>query len=246
MLRHPIQSAQRACLGGLLLGLSLSAARLLAADPAAELAALQKRYEESKGSYEERVASVRADYLAFIKAHAQTEESVEAQLFLLQQTWWEREKGTMNTSAGRIADDLLASHLASPKLGKLVEFQYVFSAAQRREIFSKLLKSSPHEGVRAEAVLGLAQVEQRSKEAGAADKAKALLTELSEKYGKLLRRGITPYAEVASAWLSPHDPAALAIGQVAPEIEGRDVDGKVLKLSQFRGRVVVIDFWGDW
>lgn len=233
-------------MGGLLLGLSLAASRLIAADPAADLSALQKRYEEAKGSYEERLATVRDDYQAFIKAHAQTEESVEAQLFLLQQTWWEREKGTMNASAGRIAEDLLAGHLASPKLGKLVELQYVFSAAQRREIFSKLLRNSPHDAVRAEATLGLAQIEQRSKDAGAADKARNLLTELSEKYGKLLRRGITPYAEVASAWLSPHDPAALAIGQVAPEIEGRDVDGKVLKLSQFRGRVVVIDFWGDW
>jgi AhpC/TSA family len=38
----------------------------------------------------------------------------------------------------------------------------------------------------------------------------------------------------------------LAIGQVAPEIEGEDVDGKKFKLSDYRGKVVVIDFWGDW
>ena len=39
---------------------------------------------------------------------------------------------------------------------------------------------------------------------------------------------------------------ALAIGKVAPEIEGEDVDGKTMKLSQYRGKVVVLDFWGDW
>jgi len=38
----------------------------------------------------------------------------------------------------------------------------------------------------------------------------------------------------------------LAIGATAPEIEGRDIDGNELKLSDFRGRVVVLDFWGHW
>ena len=37
-----------------------------------------------------------------------------------------------------------------------------------------------------------------------------------------------------------------AIGKVAPEIEGKDVDGKKFKLSEYRGKVVVLDFWGDW
>jgi len=38
----------------------------------------------------------------------------------------------------------------------------------------------------------------------------------------------------------------LGIGQVAPEIVGKNVDGKETKLSDYRGKVVVIDFWGDW
>jgi hypothetical protein len=38
----------------------------------------------------------------------------------------------------------------------------------------------------------------------------------------------------------------LAVGKVAPEIEGEDVFGKALKLSDHRGKVVVIDFWGHW
>jgi hypothetical protein len=38
----------------------------------------------------------------------------------------------------------------------------------------------------------------------------------------------------------------LAIGKVAPEIEGEDIDGKKLKLSDYRGKVVVLDFWGNW
>ena len=38
----------------------------------------------------------------------------------------------------------------------------------------------------------------------------------------------------------------LAIGKVAPEIVGKDIDGKEMKLSDYRGKVVVLDFWGDW
>jgi hypothetical protein len=36
------------------------------------------------------------------------------------------------------------------------------------------------------------------------------------------------------------------VGDVAPEIDGEDVDGNRLKLSDFRGKVVVVDFWGHW
>lgn len=38
----------------------------------------------------------------------------------------------------------------------------------------------------------------------------------------------------------------LRVGAVAPEIKGKDLDGKEFKLSDYRGKVVLIDFWGDW
>jgi hypothetical protein len=37
-----------------------------------------------------------------------------------------------------------------------------------------------------------------------------------------------------------------AIGSVAPEIDGEDIHGERLKLSDYRGKVVVLDFWGHW
>jgi hypothetical protein len=39
---------------------------------------------------------------------------------------------------------------------------------------------------------------------------------------------------------------SLAIGKVAPDIEGESVQGKPMKLSDFKGKVVVLDFWGHW
>lgn len=38
----------------------------------------------------------------------------------------------------------------------------------------------------------------------------------------------------------------LQIGMPVPEIEGEDVDGVEFKLSDYKGKVVMIDFWGDW
>jgi hypothetical protein len=38
----------------------------------------------------------------------------------------------------------------------------------------------------------------------------------------------------------------IALGEPAPEIEGEDIDGRPMKLSDYRGRVVMLDFWGDW
>jgi hypothetical protein len=37
-----------------------------------------------------------------------------------------------------------------------------------------------------------------------------------------------------------------AEGQPAPEITGLDKDGKQFKLSDYRGKVVMLDFWASW
>ena len=38
----------------------------------------------------------------------------------------------------------------------------------------------------------------------------------------------------------------LGISRPCPEITGEDIDGKPFKLSDYKGKVVVVDFWGDW
>jgi AhpC/TSA family len=37
----------------------------------------------------------------------------------------------------------------------------------------------------------------------------------------------------------------LSVGKVAPDIKGEDQDGKPLKLSDYRGKVVLLDFWSQ-
>ncbi len=39
---------------------------------------------------------------------------------------------------------------------------------------------------------------------------------------------------------------SLAVGSVAPDIVGHDLDGVEFRLSDYRGKVVVLEFSGDW
>jgi len=66
-------------------------------------------------------------------------------------------------------------------------------------------------------------------------------------------RGETPSPPPASpppvVTRPPQDPAlpiGVQVSQQAPDLEGVDVDGKQIRLSDYRGRVVVLDVWGDW
>jgi hypothetical protein len=38
----------------------------------------------------------------------------------------------------------------------------------------------------------------------------------------------------------------LKVGNLAPDIENEDLDGETFKLSDYRGKVVMLDFWGNW
>jgi hypothetical protein len=37
-----------------------------------------------------------------------------------------------------------------------------------------------------------------------------------------------------------------SVGDMAPDISGVDIDGIPFKLSDYRGKVVMLDFWGLW
>ena len=43
-----------------------------------------------------------------------------------------------------------------------------------------------------------------------------------------------------------HELRDLAVGKTTPEIEGVDLDSVAFKLSDYRGKVVLLDFWGNW
>jgi thiol-disulfide isomerase/thioredoxin len=84
----------------------------------------------------------------------------------------------------------------------------------------------------------------------------ALLERVVRDYGDvpLLPRWTRPEAQAKAAGrtlgkLAEEKLTALrtvGVGMVAPEIEGVDVDGAPLRLSDYHGKVVVLVFWGTW
>src|SRR5262249_30453073 len=69
------------------------------------------------------------------------------------------------------------------------------------------------------------------------------LDEVIKKHGTITY-GSTTLGEVAKAKL--HELRWLTIGRKAHAIPGVDLSGKNLKLSDFKGQVVVLDFWANW
>jgi hypothetical protein len=88
----------------------------------------------------------------------------------------------------------------------------------------------------------IAQLRERDPDAMAKESEKLFET-VADKFGnvKVYNR---PLSEMAEGEL--FEIRNLGIGKTAPDIEGDDLDGKAFKLSEYRGKVVVIDFWGNW
>ena len=77
---------------------------------------------------------------------------------------------------------------------------------------------------------------------------------LYAKAGKLLHLVKANYASVKTATGTLGDSVKedlyvlenFTVGKVAPDISGEDTDGNKFKLSDYRGKVVLLDFWGHW
>src|SRR5262249_22576843 len=44
----------------------------------------------------------------------------------------------------------------------------------------------------------------------------------------------------------PPPPEGKEVGNLAPEVVGEDLNGNPVRLSDYRGKVVLLDFWGTW
>jgi len=118
---------------------------------------------------------------------------------------------------------------------------------QQRAKLVRQFKDEPELAKRYEQIFGKDVVQNLRKQ----DPGK--LTRESE---KLLQRVVDKYADVkksSGGTLGKNAAAQLqavreptAVDKPAPEIEGEDLDGKKFKLSDYKGKVVLLDFWGNW
>jgi hypothetical protein len=145
------------------------------------------------------------------------------------------------------------NHVKSDKLGPAC--QALGSRGDEKEaetLLRTILQKNPHREVQGMAWLGLARMLKRRAERLPDAKAGEKVYRESE---QLLDRIVKQYADVKSSSGGTIGEQAMnelfefelpGIGKGAPEIKGEDLDGKRFKLSDYKGKVVLLDFWGNW
>ncbi len=204
--------------------------------------AVKDRDSEKLTALRQKLTPVdRATFVARAEAEAKARSGQdEAVPFLC----WIASAGGDKPAAERAVEALLQSHTKSPRLADFVESSAVVASQigmpAYRAMLDKIAAESPFAAVNAWAKYQVAQSLSRDKAASEADKARV---EVLLKEAAALAAGTDLELRINAPTFEKE---RLQIGMVAPEIEGVDTDGTAFKLSDYRGKVVVLDFWGFW
>ncbi len=163
---------------------------------------------------------------------------------------------TSVTNEGRDAAQMVSKsddYVKSDRVGVIcLELQNDrWPAAER--LLRLILEKNPHKDAQGKACYALAI----SLKTRASGPQAANVEELNREAEQLLERVVKDFADVK---VGPHtgptlgdrargqlfEARYLAVGKAAPEIEGEDIEGMKFKLSDYKGKVVLIDFWGNW
>jgi hypothetical protein len=183
--------------------------------------------------------------------------------------------GPTDDSAGRMVALLLRDYLQSDKLGPVIDRARYAYRLDFEKFLQTVLEKNPHRDVQGAACLALAQFLndrlrmlqltkdrpelkqcyeivfgksylpelQRLGRADLAERVESLFERAAEQYADVAIRGGT-IGERAKSEL--YDIRHLGIGKIAPDIQGKDQDGKEFKLSDYRGKVVLLYFWSEY
>ena len=133
---------------------------------------------------------------------------------------------------------LASDHVESAAIGDIVDYLPRVARMAGRPAMSLLndvADNHDDNAIRAKALLA------RSRQLMARDDSEGAVADL-EKVQELTKDADL-LAEAKEALV---EVKKLAIGSAAPEIAGVDVEGVAFKLSDYRGKVVLLDFWGFW
>ena len=144
-------------------------------------------------------------------------------------------------------------YVQSDKLGPLCQTLARSRDNDSTDLLRAVVEKNPNKDVQGAACLSLAQRLKSRADALPEERAKDR-DKLRKESEQLFERAADKFADVMVDRGTVGDTAKrelfelrfLSIGKVAPDIEDEDIDGKKFKLSDYRGKVVLIDFWGDW
>jgi hypothetical protein len=138
-----------------------------------------------------------------------------------------------------IATLLLTHHKDSKAIGALVA-SYARSRKGTEEGLREIIEKAGDEGVRQVATYYLAS--KLIKNPGSKAEGIAMMKKLAEWPG--IGESNPKLLTAVKGELFARE--NLSVGSKAPDIVGTDCDGKEFKLSDYKGKVVLLDFWGFW
>jgi len=184
--------------------------------------------------------------------------------------------GPADDSARKLAELLVRDHLRSDKIGLVCERMRYGIRRDYESALRAILESNPHEDIQGIACLALAELlntralklgllqgrpelAQRFEQLlGAEDFAglqKQGRSQLAREVEATLEKAIAKYGGVKLPYGGTVGETAgtelaeirnLAIGKEALELEGQDQDARRFKLSDYRGKVVLLYFWSEY
>src|SRR5262249_35650653 len=136
----------------------------------------------------------------------------------------------------RAVELVVQHHLDSGALKETCQRLASAPVANGETLLRTVLAKSPDREVKAWACFALAK--DLARRSGSDEKLQAEVVRLGDRIGE-------EFADVRSLAGAVGE-FRRSIGQIAPDIEGEDIEGETFKLSDYRGKVVVLDFWGNW
>lgn len=179
--------------------------------------------------------------LAFAEAHPVDSDTLVALFFTLHPDTHAEDR-----QVAKAVDLILKDHATSDRLTDPPILQMVEDSPAAERLMRGVLKNNPYRPAQAQACLQLGRIIKRK--AGSAPPAEA--ARLTAEAEALFQRAADNYADVKKAAerakAELFEMRHLAVGKTLPDITGTDSDSRELKLSDFRGKVVVLSFWADW
>lgn len=150
----------------------------------------------------------------------------------------------LNTPDGpeveKAAEVILQEHIESPELFELCKEQDRVRHRSSRKLLEALLEQNPNADIKAMACYNLAVFAKEKAKHGLNQEATAEADKLFDR----VIRDFPKFNQVHNAKRELTELRRMAIGNPAPPLEGVDLDGNPLRLSDYRGKVVLVYFWG--
>jgi hypothetical protein len=187
-------------------------------------------------------------FLDFAKKNEKDPVAFDALVWIMQNQRGSPSSPAVNEAMGILAD----KHVGSEKMGQVAQALGEFETPMAEPLLKAILEKNPNRAIQGQACLSLGYYFKNRSEAETTTKSD--VDKLQKEAEKYLDLAGAKYADVKYG-RDTVGPAAkntlfelqhLALGKTSPEIEGKDSGGKEFKLSDYRGKVVVLDFWASW